>query len=288
MKDSSTNLRLIEAHVDILGELPREITAHSTMLAQLGLPYRKVDGKVFERRSGPYSLQLRAGSSLTTNGFLRQEIPFGSKSRLVLLMLTGAAVRLRTRHVPVDKTFTAFCRDTLGLDTNGRNLKILKTQLLNMSCVDMTLAYDKGKTMDVTQGAIFSKLSVALQPEANQTLLWPDEISFSEEFFRSLQTHRYMLDTRAIRSLSHSSRALDVYCWLAYRCWRLKRPTNIRWRSLLFQFSDNPKTAGLASFKRRFKKALQSALLVYPQCRVEIERDYVTLFPSKPPVLPRP
>ena len=287
MKPSRTKLRLVEAQADILGELATDLTAHSTMLAQLGLPYRKPKGKIFERKSGPYALQLRAGSAMTNNGFLRMDIPYGSKSRLVLLMLTGAAVRLGTRHVPVDRTFTAFCRDTLGLDTGGKTLGILKKQLLNMSCVDMTLAYDRGESIDIVQGAIFSKLRVALQRDANQTLLWPDQITFSEAFYESLETHRYMLDTRAIRALSHSSRALDIYCWLAYRAHKLKRPTKIRWTSLLYQFSDSPRGASMTSFRQRFKTALKSALVVYPSCRVEITKTGLTIFPSKPPILPR-
>ena len=284
MKTSRTKLRLIEAQADILGEGSTDITAHSTMLAQLGLPYRKPAGDTFERRSGPYALQLRSGSAMTSTGFQRMPIPYGSKSRLILLMLVGASVRLGTRHVPVEKTFTAFCRDTLGLDTSGRTLGLLKTQLSCMSCVIMTLAYDRGRTMDVVQGAIFSKLRVALQADPNQTLLWAEEITFSEAFYESLQTHRYVLDTRAIRSLSHSSRALDIYCWLAYRAHSLRKPTNIRWTSLLYQFSDTPKTASMSSFRQRFKTALKAALMVYPECRVEISRDYLTIFPSKPPI----
>lgn len=281
---SKTKLRLAEAHADILGELPKDLTAHSTMLAQLGLPYRRVEGGVFERHSGPYSLQLRAGSALTKQGFLRMDVPYGSKARLVLLMLTGTAVRLRSRHVPVTSTFTRFCRETLGLDTSGRTLGILKKQLLNMSCVSMTIAYDKGSSIDVIQGSLFSKLSLTFDAGIEQQLLWPDEVIFSEAFWESLQTHRYMLDTRAIQALTHSSRALDLYCWLAYRCWKLKKPTKIQWNSLMYQFSDHPQDSALRSFKQRFKTALKAALLVYPQCRVDVRRDYIILFPSEPPI----
>jgi hypothetical protein len=281
---SKTNLRLVEAHADILGAHPDDLTAHSTMLAQLGLPYRKVQGGVFERHSGPYSLQLRAGSALTKKGFLRMDVPYGAKSRLCLLMLIGTAVRLHSRHVPVASSFTRFCRDTLGLDTGGKTLAILKRQLLNMSCVDMTIVYDRGSSFDVIQGALFSKLSLTFDAGFDQQLLWPDEIVFSEAFWESLQDHRYMLDKRAINALTHSSRALDLYCWLAYRCWKLKKPIKIRWSSLMYQFSDNPQTSAMRSFKPRFKTALKSALLVYPDCRVDLHRDYIVVHPSKPPV----
>jgi hypothetical protein len=281
---SRTKLRLVETHCEILGADPSDLTAHSTMLAQLSLPYRRVEGGVFERHSGPYSLQLRAGSALTKNGFLRMDVPYGTKSRLVLLMLTGTAVRLGSRHVPVSSSFTRFCRETLGLDKSGQTLGYLKRQLLNMSCVDMTIAYDRGGSFDVIQGALFSKLSLTFDAGVGQELLWPDEISFGEAFWESLQTHRYLLDKRAIQALTHSSRALDLYCWLAYRCWKLKKPTKIRWSSLIYQFSDNPKTSAMRSFKPRFKTALKSALLVYPGCRVEMHDEYIVLHPAKPPI----
>ena len=68
----------------------------------------------------------------------------------------------------------------------------------------------------------------------------------------------------------------------AYRLHSLGKPTSVSWQALHTQFG-----AGFALVKHlkpRFTDALRIALAVYPEARVEIEKQGLVMHPSAPAV----
>jgi len=277
--------RLLDARQELTkrvwGEEPK--LYNHAVLCSVGLPYRdQKEERSFQRISGATSLRMEAGALPDgSGGFEEVGLPFGPRARLLLLHLCSLAVKTNSPIVEVEDSFTGFAR-SLGLSTTGRNLRTLREQVRRMSVVSMRLSRDYGEFVDVFQGPIFSKLRATYSDDPDQRELWPSFVEFSPEFYESLKNHAVPLRVEAIGALKHSSRALDIYAWLASRLWRVKRPTTLKWTTMRFQFG-NP-TIGMGGFKRAFLTALKQVLLVYPEADVSIGKRGITIRRSPPPV----
>jgi hypothetical protein len=87
---------------------------------------------------------------------------------------------------------------------------------------------------------------------------------------------------RALSALKKSPLALDIYLWLTYRMFYLRKPTTIPWGVLAGQFG-----AGYAEprqFKAAFLRELKKVQLVYPDAKLEDAPRGLMLLPSKPHV----
>ena len=282
---SAVECRLIDARFQLLekvwGDVPK--LYNHAVLAQVGLPYRdQKEARFFQRVSGGVALQMEAGALPTVSGeFELVGLPYGPRARILLLHLCSAAVLNQSPIVEVDDSFTAFAK-TLGLAHNGRNIKTLRDQVRRMSVVQLRLAKSYGDFVDVFQGPIFSKLRAMFPADASQQALWPSYVEFSADFYNSLRINAVPLRKEAISALKHSSRALDIYSWLAHRLYRVKRPTKIRWTTLRVQFGRRSQDMG--GFKRAFKTALKQVLMVYPDAQVFRVDGGLRIENSRPPV----
>ena len=285
VETTNRHLRLINARTEITDNLwgSPKVYNHA-FLCSTHLPYRKVPNnqRTWTRSSGTVSLQLTAGALPNgSGGFVEQGLPYGAKSRLLLLYLCSMAVKTKSRKIDIQDSFTAFARE-LGISINTQALKALKEQVARMSCVSMRLAKRHEYCVETFQAPIFSKLVADYPRSHRQRILFPNFVEFSHEFYISLLDHAVPLRKEAVQALSHSARALDIYVWLSARLWRLNRPTTIRWSSLCFQFGKPDQQ--FKGFKRAFKTALKQALYVYPEADVRVIEGGIVIKPSKPPV----
>ena len=76
--------------------------------------------------------------------------------------------------------------------------------------------------------------------------------------------------------------SLDIYVWLAWRLHQITRATPISWAAVHAQFGAGFKAA--KHFKPAFTEALAAAVAAYPEARVELTENGITLLPSRPPV----
>ena len=278
-------LKLIEANKQISESVWGEQRLYNhSFLCSVGFPHRALppEQRTYEKSSGSISLQLTAGHLPTASGdFQAVGIPYGPRARLLLLHLCSQAVLNQSAEIEVADSFTAFAR-SLGLGTCGKSLKSLREQISRTSAVSMRLSKRNGDYINTFQSPIFSHFQAEIPSDHRQKTLFPSYVKFSHEFYNSLVDHAVPLRIEAIQALTHSSRCLDIYCWLAHRLCRLKRPQRIRWTSLRFQFGN--RSQDMSGFKRRFKEALKQVLLVYPEAKVEPVYGGVQITPSKPPV----
>lgn len=285
------HLRLLRASSTIMDELVSEdmegrFRVSHSHLAMCSFPYRS-QGSTFERHTGPWSLRL------TTNelpfrsdeiGFLGKDkpgVPSGPRARLILIALASESLRRGSPFVDVRPSINAFAK-RLNLPTNKFSLDSLRKQLLNLSLCNMQLGY-KGSKISVFQGPIFSELHSFLPPAGQQALLFPDEVRFSDSYYKSLLEHSLPVDGEAIRALSTSARSLDLYLFLAFRLHHLSKPKFISWKALQAQFSDDP-SSSMQGFQRQMKTSLRDVLVLYNQAKVEQVRGGLRLYPSPPPV----
>lgn len=263
-----------------------EVVYQHTVLCQCGLPYRPTTETRWERQIGRVSLLLQAGEvqSPASGQFEKVALPHGEKPRLVLMHLNAEAIRTQSPVIEVEESMTAFVR-SLGLDTNGRQIRTIKTQLGRLAVTTIRFAMVEGQHVQQINTNVVGAFDLWFPQTASQRVLWPTTVRLSDDYFQSLLGHAVPLDRRAIANLSGSALALDVYSWLAQRLHTLPRekPTLITWKALAAQFGQEYDR--LRAFRARFMETLQRVQTQYPAARLEATPAGLVLRNSPPPVL---
>jgi hypothetical protein len=282
--------QLLDASVAIRSNPPERIDFLHSIQCQCGIPYKNPGDGVLEwdRRQGNASLRIEAGSAIDprTGDFVRLGLPYGEKPRLVLIHLATEAVRTGSPVVDVEESMTAFAR-SLGLETNGQQLRALKDQLARLAAATVRMGVvEEGRAVQVNTQFV-SAFDLWFPKQPDQRILWPSTVRLSEEYFQSLGRHAVPLDARAVAALASSSMALDVYFWLAQRLHRVPagKPQFIAWDSLHEQFGQG--FARIRDFRRKFLQTLQHVAAAYPTARMSADDRGMTLEHSPPPVPPR-
>jgi hypothetical protein len=144
--------KLLDASALIRGEPPQRVDFLHTIQCQIGLPYKNPGDHVreWDRKQGTASMRIEAGSAIGPTGdFVHVGLPYGEKPRLVLIHLASEAVRTSNPVVDVENTMTSFAR-SLGLETNGRQLKGLKDQLARLASATIRMGVvEEGRAVQV-------------------------------------------------------------------------------------------------------------------------------------------
>jgi hypothetical protein len=283
--------RLLDASTDIRTTPPERIDFLHTVQCQCGIPYKNPgdDVREWDRKQGIASLRIEAGSAIDprTGNFVKLGLPYGEKPRLVLIYLATEAVRKASPVIDVEDSLTAFAR-SLGLETNGQQLRFLKEQLARLAAATVRLGVvQEGRAVQVNTQFVTAFDLWFPKKEDGQRLLWPSTVRLSEEYYQSLGQHAVPLDHRAVAALASSAMALDVYVWLAQRLHRVPagKPQFVAWDSLHQQFGQG--FARIRDFRRSFLKALHHIASAYPSARIAADDRGMTLSHSPPPVPPR-
>jgi hypothetical protein len=282
--------QLVDASTAIRGAAPDRIDFLHTVQCQCGIPYKNPgnDIRKWERKQGNASLQIEAGSAINpaTGHFTELGLPYGEKPRLVLIHLATEAVRTGNPVVDVEDSMTGFAR-SLGIETNGQQLRGLKDQLARIAAATVRMAVvQEGRAVQVNTPFV-SAFDLWFPKQADQRILWPSTVRLSEEYFQTLGQHAVPLDHRAVAALASSSMALDVYAWLAQRLHRVPtaKPQFIAWDSLHEQFGQG--FARIRDFRRKFLQTLHQVESTYPAARLSADDRGLTLSHSPPPVAPK-
>src|SRR3954471_5058615 len=203
--------QLLDTSVSIRQTPPDRIDFLHSIQCQCGIPYKNPGDGVLEwdRRQGNASLRIEAGSAIDprTGDFVRLGLPYGEKPRLVLIHLATEAVRTGSPVVDVEESMTAFAR-SLGLETNGQQLKSLKDQLARLAAATVRIGtVEEGRAVQVNTQFV-SAFDLWFPKQADQRVLWPSTVRLSEEYFQSLGHHAVPLDHRAVAA--HPSGSLRL------------------------------------------------------------------------------
>ncbi len=281
--------RLLDSSTAIRSAPPERIDFLHSVQCQIGIPYRNPgDVREWDRKQGNASLRIEAGSAIdpVTGDFVKLGLPYGEKPRLVLIHLATEAVRTGSPVVDVEDSMTAFAR-SLGLETNGQQLRSLKDQLARIAAATVRMGVvEEGRAVQV-QTQFVSAFDLWFPKQSDQRVLWPSTVRLSEEYFQSLGQHAVPLDHRAVAALASSSLALDIYSWLAPRLYRVPagKPQFIGWQQLYEQFGQG--FGRIRDFRRKFLHTLRHVAAVYPAAKLSADDRGLTLSHSPPPVAAR-
>ena len=85
-------------------------------------------------------------------------------------------------------------------------------------------------------------------------------------------------------------RGLDLYLWLTYRTFSLKRQLRLTWPLLYRQFGVDPAKAGnrrtVDSFRTKCLRELQKIQRAWPDLHYQTVKSGLVLFPSSPRIAP--
>lgn len=263
------------------------------VFAQLGLPRSKPknpDGTAadrFERRSGRVSLLVTAGELDTGKRFVPQQLPYGSKPRLMMADICTESVRGRSREVDLCESVREYLTKRLGVGWSAGakgQYTLFRKQALWLASCRMQLGVDYGDRVLHYKGEPIREFQAWVTGSEGQRALWPGTLKLDQDFFDTLMEFGMPIDRRAYRALSRSPLTMDAYTWLAHRMWRIDGSVDITWQALHRDFGQEYKR--LRDFRRRFTKALKVAQGVYPQAvdRIHSIKGGIRLYTAKPPV----
>lgn len=278
--------RVVETAAEIMQDPPERADFLHAVLCQVGMPRKHTEGRVFERRSGSASMLLEAGRLWHRGAWKEQPLPYGTRPRLVMVHISGEAVRTGSRQIEIGDSMRDFLTK-LGIDTSGGKhggYTMFKKQMEALAACRLSLGMSIDKRDITINTQPISRFEAWLQKDGAQQVMWPGVLELSQEFFDTLVNHAVPLDHRALGALKHSALALDVYSWLAHRLYRVKRANGekLSWGNLKEQFGqeyNDPK-----NFKKEMRQALRQVLAVYPDAKVEPTVGGIILKPSMPPI----
>jgi hypothetical protein len=258
------------------------------VLVQASLPHRnprqtQLQNGRWIRRNGNFALIMQQGCGIEGNdlGF-----PYGNIPRLLLAYFSTEAVKTKNREISLGNSLSEFMR-ALGMYSNGRDIKRLKTQLNRLLSASIAFRYEEEDNYVAGMNRPIARKYFFWWDEKRpeQGTLFKNSVLLDEEFYEEIITHPIPIDMRAIDVLKQSSLALDYYTWLTYRVFTLKSDQKIPWRMLHQQVGSD--YARLIDFKRKSDFALGKIKALWPGLKIEGTTDCLIIKPSRPHVSPK-
>jgi len=174
----------------------------------------------------------------------------------------------------------------MAVTPGGKTYQLVREQARRISACRLTFLTVSAGTEQRMNGAfVRGAISmVGLTGEDRQPALWEERVRLDEGFWASLRDHPVPVREEAIRAIgTRSSMAMDIYIWLAYRLHALVKSTPITWAAIQGQFGAGYRTS--RNMRPVFLDALQLALAVYPEAKVDLDEGRgLILYPSAPAV----
>jgi Plasmid encoded RepA protein len=195
----------------------------------------------------------------------------------------AAAIRTSSREVELGRSMQIWL-GAMGLSIGGKTYRLVTEQARRISGCTLTFyAAERDRELMRRGGFVDGSITMAdVFGDGDQPALWQERVLLNEEFYRALRDHPVPVSEAALRAIGPRSMVIDLYIWLAYRRHSLHRDTDIGWAALFAQFGSGFER--LRDFRLHFIRCLELALAAYPDARVRIGKDFITLMPSRPAI----
>ena len=240
----------------------------------------------YKRVNGPYKLIMIAGGD--------NKLPFGNLPRLILAWVSTEAVRTQSRVLILGSSLSQFMR-TLGMEDRSGSPRGDRTRLRNqmdrLFHSHVQLIYEDEQHKASVSSQVADRTDLWWNPKRpDQPSLWDSKILLSEAFFNEIVSHPVPLDMNTLKALKRCALGLDLYLWLTYRTFALKRPLRITWRHLYRQFGTDPAKASdkfiVRNFRQNVLRELKKIKLAWPELNYTTAPGLLILYPSKPTIPP--
>lgn len=246
------------------------------LMVNTSLPSKNPKSTEFSRQNGHTRLCIHAPSEIG--------VPYGTIPRILLIQIATESKRSKSRDVYLGETMTDFLRNLgkRGSGGPGGSITHLKKQSRKLFSSTITISSESDTGLELENINFAQRASMLWQPQENGT--WSSHLKLSEPFYEDICQRAVPIDLRVIQACSHYPLAIDIYCWLTYRNFTLKRPTYVSWKQLAMQFGSQYKHE--RHFKSAFLETLDRVKLFYPAAKYKHSSRGLQLLPS-PTHIPR-
>lgn len=280
MAETKAGRQVVDAAAALLAEEETRLGITHAGFAMTSLPHRRIVDPLWTRQGNRTKLLLESGR-MGDGSWIG--VPYGSVARLILLYLQTEAIRTNSPEVELGRSMRSWMT-RMSLASGGRNYQLVAEQARGISACRLTFLTDLAGGAELRHNGAFVQDAISLAgiSDANQPSLWQDKVRLDGSFWKSLLAHPVPVREGAIKAIGPRSIAIDVYIWLAYRLHSLGKTTPVSWPAFHAQFGAGFKA--IRQMKPVFVEALNLALAVYPEARVDIEASGLALHPSAPAV----
>jgi hypothetical protein len=255
------------------------------------LPHSKLpDDQEWRLENGPVVLLVEPGRrALPGQPTAFVGVPYGSTARLLLIFLQDRALKTGSRRVELGPSMNSWFK-AMDKTAGGNSYRLVRQQAERIGLCRFSFHSERDGVRAFKNQSIVEEGMLFLDngsSDFRQSNLFREGVVLSESFFKALTEHAVPLERRALRQISDSSLAIDIYCWLSYRLHSLRKPLHVSWAALHGQFGRG--YSRLRDFRRVFlTQGLPAALTVYPEAAekgIEITDAGLIMRQVRPPVL---
>ncbi len=255
------------------------------MLALCSLPRTNPGRRIqYKRLNGPYTLYMTAGGG--------NRLPYGNLPRLLMAWASTEAVRTRRRELILGRSLAEFMRKLDIYSTSGGSRgerTRLRNQMKRLFSAHIQLVHKNERGEQFISSSIADRGEFWWDPKRpDDPVLWDSKIELGEKLFNEIISCPVPLDMNTLRALKRSALGLDLYMWLIYRTFNLKKPVTLRWRDLYRQFGVNPANASdrntVNDFRTKCLRELKKIKEAWPNLNYGLARGALIVAPSAPPI----
>ena len=222
------------------------------------------------------------------------KLPYGNLPRLLLAWVCPEAVRTQSRELVLGKSLSEFMR-TLGMEPVGGGATGAQTRLrdqmrrLFSAHVRLIHVHEHGEQF--VSSAIADRGEFWWnERKPDEPVLFDSKIRLGEDFFNEIIRHPVPIDMNTLTALKRCALGLDLYLWLTYRTFSLKRPLRLTWRLLYCQFGTDPAKSDnkfiVRNFRQNVLRELKKIKLAWPELNYSTAPGLLILHPSTPVIPP--
>ena len=265
------------------GESDSDIGYMGRLLALCSLPRTNPGVRYqYKRVNGPYKLVMLAGAD--------NRLPFGHIPRLLLAWVCTEAVRTQNRNLILGKSLSDFMR-VVGIDPVGASFARVRNQMKRLFRCQISLIYTDKRGSSSVSSLIADRTEFWwAERSPDDAEVWQSSIRLGEEFFSEIIQHPIPLDMHILKALKRSSTGLDLYLWINYRTFGLKRPLRLTWKQLYRQFGSDPTKVTdrytVRNFRTKCIRELKKIQVAWPGLDYATPKGALVLLPTTTPSVP--
>ena len=261
-----------------------EVGFMARLLALCSLPRTNQGDRLqYIRRNGPLTLVMTAG--------FKTRLPYGTLPRLLLAWVCTEAVRTQSRDLILGDSLAAFMRKLEIYNDGGAVRGRVQDQMRRLFNSHVQLVYEDAHGQASVYSQVADRTELWWNPKRpDDRTLWESSIRLGEEFFNEVIRNPVPIDLHILHAVKRSPLGLDLYLWLTYRTFNLKRPLRLWWPQLYRQFGADPAKANdratLSNFRADCLRELQKIKTAWPDLHCRPATAGLWLSPSPPRIPP--
>ena len=222
------------------------------------------------------------------------KLPFGNLPRLLLAWVCTEAVRTQSRELVLGRSLSGFMRK-LGMDDRSGSPRGDRTRLRNQmkrlfGCTVSLIYQDECGETAVNSVVARRTEFWWNERKPDECSLWESKIELGEDLFNEIISHPVPLNMNTLTALKRSTLGLDLYLWLNYRTFALKRPQRVTWKQLYQQFGAHPAKASdnntVQAFRYKVLRELKKIKMAWPELNYTTDKGVLIILPSTPAIAP--